>query len=82
MELSVLQDLSSWVSAAGHWTDAWQTFHWHLPLDIDFLAQFKQTDLAGDTSKAWNEFVRTGRLWAFLTGLVVGYAVKTFTSFG
>jgi hypothetical protein len=54
--------------------------HWHLPLDL--AQQFKEPDLAGDVGKMWNNFVKTGQAWAFLGGLILGYLVKSFTTFG
>jgi len=60
--------------------DVAQLLHWHLPLDL--AQQFKDPDFAGDIGRTWNHFVKTGQLWAFLGGLILGYLVKTFTSFG
>lgn len=58
----------------------------HIPHDSDFLAQvnsqIKETDLAGDVSKMWQKFVKTGQVWAFLIGTIFGYLAKTFTSYG
>lgn len=51
------------------------TTHW-------ILAQQFQQDVLGDLSKAFNEFVRTGRLWALLVGFVIGYIFKSLTSYG
>jgi hypothetical protein len=44
------------------------------------IAQYKDT-LGNDVQNAWNEFVNTGRAWALLLGLVVGYLFSKFTSF-
>jgi hypothetical protein len=70
--------------------DLFHSFHLslHLPhYDSDLFAQtpsgmIKETDLAGDVSKMWQKFVKTGQVWAFLIGAIVGYMIKTFTSFG
>lgn len=70
---------------------SWQTIcdEWMLVLIgkipftwIDIFLQIKQTDLGGDVQRAWNHFVKTGQLWAMLIGFIVGYAIKSFTSFG
>jgi hypothetical protein len=44
------------------------------------VAQFKDT-LGNDVNNAWNEFINTGRAWALLLGLVVGYLFSKLTSF-
>ncbi|NJP10396.1 MAG: hypothetical protein HC866_13730 [Leptolyngbyaceae cyanobacterium RU_5_1] len=57
--------------------------HWHLPPDqMVFAQQVRQTDLGGDVQKAFDNFVKTGQAWAFIVGVVLGYLIKTFTSFG
>jgi hypothetical protein len=58
----------------------------YLDLDWDFLlaqaqndGQFKQ-DVVGDMSKGWNNFVKTGQIWALLIGLTLGYLFRSVTS--
>ncbi|WP_219904462.1 hypothetical protein [Stenomitos frigidus] len=66
-----------------YWLDLLQPSHWHLPIDLAALGDKKiEVDLAGDVQKAFNNFVKTGQVWAFLIGIIFGYFVKTFTSFG
>ncbi|MCU0549079.1 MAG: hypothetical protein MUC48_07005 [Leptolyngbya sp. Prado105] len=73
-------DLPTWFNSATHLGDL---FHTVQSIDVTVLAQdFKQSDIPGDVGKTWNHFVRTGQVWAFLIGIVAGYMVKTFTSFG
>ncbi len=43
--------------------------------------QFSQ-DLAGSFQRGWNNFVKTGQVWAMLFGIVLGYMIKQFTTFG
>lgn len=57
-----------------------------LDLDWDFLlaqaqkdGQFKQ-DVVGDMTKGWNNFVKTGQIWALLIGLTLGYLFRSVTS--
>ncbi len=65
-----------------------QTLHLpviHLPLSHDhalLAQQFKETNISGDLSKAWQHFVKTGQVWAFIIGMIFGYLAKTFTSYG
>lgn len=75
-----MQDATTWMGDITHWTDTVQVLHWHLPLDL--AQQFKQTDLAGDVGKAWNHFIKTGQVWAFVIGLILGYLFRSFTSYG
>ncbi len=79
--IHLMCDFPTTLASLMHWSDAMQSFQ--LSDDWIVLAQeFKQTDIAGDVSKSWNHFVRTGQVWAFLAGIMAGYFVKTFTSFG
>lgn len=90
--IHLISDLPTWFASLTHWSvmpwaDLAQTtydhFHGHILDQTTILAQqFKQTDIAGDVGKSWNHFVRTGQVWAFGIGVVLGYMVKTFTSFG
>ena len=63
--------------------DLFQSLH---TIDTEFLGQInnkiKETDLGGDISKSWQHFVKTGQVWAFLIGAIVGYMAKAFTSYG
>jgi hypothetical protein len=42
--------------------------------------QFKDT-LGGDFTSAWNHFIKSGQVWALIIGILVGYVIRTFTSF-
>ncbi|NJL43437.1 MAG: hypothetical protein HC935_09350 [Pseudanabaena sp. SU_2_4] len=63
--------------------------HLHLgyfDLDWDFLlaqaqksGEFKQ-DVVSDMTKGWNNFVKTGQIWALLVGLTLGYLFRSVTS--
>lgn len=80
MLIAVLQDATTWATGINHWADAIQVIHWHFPWDL--AQQFKEPDIAGDLQKAFNNFVKTGQVWAFLVGIIFGYLIKGFTSFG
>lgn len=83
MMIHMVQELASVGAGLGHWSDVLQTVHWTAPHDWVVLAQqFKETDLGTDISKSWNHFVKTGQVWAFLIGIIIGYMMKTFTSYG
>jgi hypothetical protein len=82
MVMQMIQDTASLLINSAHWTDTFQMIPWHLPSDFSVLAQIKQTDIGADIGVWWNNFVKTGQLAAFIAGIVFGYMVKTFTSFG
>ncbi|WP_421657923.1 hypothetical protein [Leptothermofonsia sp. ETS-13] len=82
MIINVMQEMTTWMVGMDHWTDALQVIHWHLPLDLAVLDKPLQVDLAGDVQRAFNNFVKTGQIWAFLIGIILGYLFRTFTSYG
>ncbi|WP_414529069.1 hypothetical protein [Nodularia chucula] len=56
---------------------------WHLPVNVTVLAQYvNDPDLLGQMQQAWNNFVLTGQIWAFLIGIIIGYFLRSLTSFG
>jgi hypothetical protein len=78
-----VQAVMPWFDGMYHWFDGIPLWQSHVSPDLMVVAnQIKQTDLVGDIQKAFDHFVKTGQAWAFLIGLVLGYMVKTFTSFG
>ncbi|MEH2056925.1 MAG: hypothetical protein V7K97_12360 [Nostoc sp.] len=56
---------------------------WHLPVNLTALAQtITDPNVLGQIEKAWNHFIQTGQVWAFLIGLVIGYMIRNLTSYG
>jgi hypothetical protein len=58
----------------------------YLDLDWDFLlaqaqksGQFNQ-DVLSDMTKGWNNFVKSGQVWALIIGLVLGYLFRSVTA--
>jgi large-conductance mechanosensitive channel len=43
--------------------------------------QVSDQDVLGQMAKAWNNFIKTGQVWALLIGVVIGYIFRGFTSF-
>ncbi|MDX2231904.1 MAG: hypothetical protein NW220_19880 [Leptolyngbyaceae cyanobacterium bins.349] len=83
MLLHVIQDASYWFSHGTLGSELVRSLHAQSLLDQMVLAtQITQTDLVGDVQRAFDNFVKTGQAWAFLIGLVLGYMLKAFTSFG
>lgn len=52
----------------------------HTPLSMDLLAQQFQQDVVGDMMKGWNNFVKSGQIWALIIGVVVGYLFRSITN--
>lgn len=46
------------------------------------IAQQFDQDILGDTGTMIKEFYDSGQLWAMIIGLVLGYAFKSFSSYG
>ncbi len=46
------------------------------------IIQYFDQDLIGDTGTMLKGFYESGQLWALLIGLVLGYMLKSFTSYG
>lgn len=83
MLLHVVQDAGVWLTHGSWWGEAVRSLHVDLSVNHLVLAQnIPQTDLVGDMQRAFDNFVKTGQAWAFLIGLVLGYMLKTFTTFG
>lgn len=89
MVIHAIADVTNWAIDPTYWLDtSWlntlQPAHWHLPLDLAKLGDkiIEDPDLGGGVQRAFNNFVKTGQVWAFLIGIIFGYFVKTFTSFG
>ncbi|TAF04394.1 MAG: hypothetical protein EAZ77_15760 [Nostocales cyanobacterium] len=58
----------------------------NLHFDITVLAaeytNIKDPDLMGQMQATWNNFVKTGQIWATLIGMIIGYLLKGLTSYG
>ena len=53
-----------------------------LAVGTPVVAQHFDQDLIGDTGVMLKGFYESGQLWALLIGLALGYAFKSFTSYG
>ena len=52
----------------------------HSHINMDLIAQQFKQDMGGDASKAWNNFIKTGQVWALLIGIAVGYLFRSITN--
>ncbi|MBD2664141.1 hypothetical protein B6N60_03767 [Richelia sinica FACHB-800] len=59
----------------------WDNLHTHITFLADYT-NIQDPDLLGQMQSAWNNFVKTGQVWALLIGMFIGYMFKTLTSYG
>lgn len=53
-------------------------FNW--PDQVFFFAQsVRDVDILGDFQNAWNNFIKTGQVWALIIGFVLGWGFRGFT---
>jgi hypothetical protein len=50
--------------------------------DYFLYGYVKDADVLGQIRNYWNNFVKTGQIWAMLIGIVLGYMFKGLTSYG
>jgi hypothetical protein len=66
-------------------------FHWveagALNLDLHditssglSIAQTYKDNLFGNVEGAWNNFIRSGQVWALMIGFIIGYLFRSLTS--
>jgi hypothetical protein len=51
-------------------------------ITMPVIGQYFDQDLIGSTGTMLNGFYESGQLWALLIGVVMGYAFKSFSSYG
>lgn len=52
----------------------------HQYINMDLLAQQFKQDVAGDLGRGWNNFIKSGQVWALMIGVVVGYFFRSITN--
>lgn len=83
MLLHTISESGIWLAHMSFLPHALSSFDLGSIPDHLFLAQnIPQTDLWGDLQRAFDNFVKTGQAWAFVIGLILGYMIKAFTTFG
>lgn len=81
----LVQQLSSFVDFTT-WADLtqpsliWQSLIWQ-SIDWSLLAQF-ETDVFRPVREFFNNFIQSGQIWAFFIGIVLGYLLRSLTSYG
>ena len=46
-----------------------------------YAQNLNNIDILADINEAWNNFVETGQVWAFVIGIFFGYIFASFTRF-
>ena len=54
----------------------------HLYLRQIILAQQTDADLVAEFKEAFNNFIESGQVWAFILGIIIGYLLRKFTTYG
>ncbi|MBC5795091.1 hypothetical protein H5968_08005 [Sphaerospermopsis sp. LEGE 00249] len=66
-----------------HFHDTLFSLLGNIHIDINFVAtKIQDPDVLGQMQNAWNNFVKTGQVWAMLIGMVIGYMFKSLTTYG
>lgn len=82
MVVEGLQAVSAGLDSISYWNDALGGLNSHSSLDWLVLAQqVEDPNVLGQMANAWNNFVKSGQIWAMLIGLVIGYFFRGMTSF-
>jgi hypothetical protein len=50
--------------------------------DYFLYGYVKDANVLGQIQNYWNNFVKTGQIWAMLIGIILGYMFKGLTSYG
>lgn len=70
-----LGDVMTWSTLSQH---GWL---WYSPIDWTLIAQY-DTDVFRPVREFFNNFIQTGQVWALLIGLVIGWLLRSLTSYG
>jgi hypothetical protein len=55
---------------------------WHPSIDSALLAAQFNENVFSRFNVALDNFIKTGQVWALLAGLIIGYFVRGFTTYG
>jgi hypothetical protein len=85
--LTCLADVGTWSNLSqigiGHFSLDWIANSLNHGFDLQWvLAQQFDTDVFAATRRTVSEFVASGKLWTLLIGIVIGYILKSVTSYG
>lgn len=81
MNTNLVLGLMTWLNSLIHLGDSIQGMLWRLPIDWIVLAQQFDQDIMGDLQKGFDNFVKTGQVWALIIGIVLGYLLRSVTAY-
>lgn len=77
MVFDLIHNMTAWLVSMIDNFDTLSTLLEKLPLDGSIVAQsVSDTNLFGQVQSAWIDFVKTGKIWAFGVGVIVGWVLK------
>jgi hypothetical protein len=77
-----ISDLTATLPDALAWSDAIHHSVHISPADWSLIAQQFDQDVFADFRNFFNNFIESGQVWALLIGLIVGYLIRSLTSYG
>jgi hypothetical protein len=81
MNTNMVLGFMTWLNSLIHLGDSIQGMLWRLPIDWIVLAQQFDQDILGDLQKGFDNFVKTGQVWALIIGIVLGYLLRSVTAY-
>lgn len=74
-----MEAIASGLNHASHWSDSLPVLLSHFGAKANLLAQqVDDPDILGQIQRAWNNFVKSGQIWALIIGIVIGYVFRGF----
>jgi hypothetical protein len=81
MVVEGMQVVTVGLSSICHWNDVLGGLNSQSHVDWLVLAQVNDPNVLGQMQNAWNNFVKTGQIWALLIGIAIGYFLRSMTSY-
>ena len=83
MVINAVQEITACLPSMTHGHDSVLQLQSMSPINWTVVAQtITDQDLLGNIQKAFNNFIKTGQVWALLIGLFIGYMIRSLTSYG
>ncbi len=82
MVVEGMQVVTVGLSSISQWNDVLGGLNSQSHVDWLVLAQqVNDPNVLGQMQNAWNNFVKTGQIWALLIGIAIGYFFRSMTSY-
>jgi len=83
MMIEAIPGIIDWLPNITDWSDAVQQLDWNSPIHWTLLGQntnVKDPDVLGQMQAAFNNFIKSGQVWALMIGLFFGYMIRGITA--